>query len=173
MKVKVFDAVSRATDHGRLPLVCDASSCTEGLRKMLDSEPDLGIDIIDSVSFVAKFVLPKLPNHPKIPSVTLHETCSATQLGLNPDLERVAAEVAEKVNVPVNNGCCAFAGDRGMLHPELTRTATRQEAADVKELNATAHASCNRTCELGLTRATGKPYRHILELLAEQVRAVH
>lgn len=30
-----------------------------------------------------------------------------------------------------------------------------------------AHASVNRTCELGLTRATGKPYRHPLELLDE------
>ncbi|MEA4943374.1 MAG: hypothetical protein VB080_02945 [Propionicimonas sp.] len=35
-------------------------------------------------------------------------------------------------------------------------------------LDATAHASLKRTCELGMTRATGRPYRHILELLAEQ-----
>ena len=28
-----------------------------------------------------------------------------------------------------------------------------------------AYASCNRTCELGLTRATGHPYQHVLELL--------
>jgi D-lactate dehydrogenase len=73
------------------------------------------------------------------------------------------------VNVPVDWGCCAFAGDRGMLHPELTAAATRPEAAEVARLDASAHASCNRTCELGMTRATGKPYRHVLELLAEQV----
>ena len=30
-----------------------------------------------------------------------------------------------------------------------------------------AHASCNRTCELGMTRATGVPYRHVIEVLAE------
>ncbi|MDR0849518.1 MAG: (Fe-S)-binding protein, partial [Propionibacteriaceae bacterium] len=58
-----------------------------------------------------------------------------------------------------------------MLHPELTQSATRPEATEVAKLNATAHASCNRTCELGMTRATGKPYQHILELLAEQVRS--
>ena len=34
----------------------------------------------------------------------------------------------------------------------------------------TAYASVNRTCEIGMTRATGKPYRHILELLAEATR---
>jgi D-lactate dehydrogenase len=37
-------------------------------------------------------------------------------------------------------------------------------------MGATAHASCNRTCELGMTRATGEPYRHILELLEELTR---
>jgi D-lactate dehydrogenase len=57
-----------------------------------------------------------------------------------------------------------------MLHPELTASATKAEAADVAASDATAHASCNRTCELGMTRATGKPYRHILELLEEVTR---
>ena len=55
-----------------------------------------------------------------------------------------------------------------MLHPELTASATRREAAEVADLGSAAHASCNRTCELGMTRATGTPYRHVLELLAEQ-----
>jgi D-lactate dehydrogenase len=35
---------------------------------------------------------------------------------------------------------------------------------------ATAHASCNRTCELGMTRATGSEYQHVLELLEERTR---
>jgi len=57
-----------------------------------------------------------------------------------------------------------------MLHPELTESATKAEAADVAAMGATAHASCNRTCELGMTRATGKRYRHALELLEEVTR---
>jgi len=51
----------------------------------------------------------------------------------------------------------------------LTQAATRPEAAEVAEVPTAAYASCNRTCELGLTRATGRPYRHILELLAERM----
>jgi D-lactate dehydrogenase len=171
MAAKVLPAIKAATDSGRLSLVCDASSCTEGFAKMLAADPTFDVKVVDAVSFVAEHVLGKLGDYPKIDSVTLHETCSSTQMGLNPELEKVAAAVAEKVNVPVRTGCCAFAGDRGMLHPELTRAATRPEAAEVAELDATAHASCNRTCELGMTRATGKDYRHILELLAEQVAA--
>ena len=38
---------------------------------------------------------------------------------------------------------------------------------EVEGLDASAYASVNRTCELGLTRATGRPYRHVLEVLAD------
>jgi D-lactate dehydrogenase len=37
-------------------------------------------------------------------------------------------------------------------------------------MDADAFASSNRTCELAMTRATGRPYRHILELLEEATR---
>ena len=168
MRARVLPVLRQATDNGRLPVVCDASSCTEGLRHMLETDPDLHVRVVDAVAFVAEHVLPVLGEYRKLESLTIHPTCSSTQLGLNPDLVTVSGAVAETVNVPVDWGCCAFAGDRGMLHPELTASATRREAAEAQRLDAEAHASCNRTCELGLTRATGKQYRHVLELLAEQ-----
>ena len=167
MAAHVVPALRAASDGGRLPIVCDAASCTEGFQRTLADEPDL--TVIDAVQFVADRILPTLGAYPKLPSLTIHQTCSSTQMGLNPALVKVAQAVAETVNVPVMTGCCAFAGDRGMLHPELTQAATRPEAAEVAAFGAVAHASCNRTCELGMTRATGQTYRHVLELLAEQV----
>ncbi len=168
MRARVLPILREVTDNGRLPVVCDASSCTEGFVHMIEADPDLHIQMIDSVAFVARHVLPVLGEYRKLESMTIHPTCSSTQMGLNPDLVKVSEAVAEKVNVPVDWGCCAFAGDRGMLHPELTASATRREAAEAAALDAEAHGSCNRTCELGMTRATGKPYRHVLEMLAEQ-----
>ena len=168
MRERVLTVIRRATDNGRLPVVCDASSCTEGFAHMISSDPTLGVRVVDAVSFVAEHVVGALGEYRKLDSLTLHPTCSSTQLGLNPDLTVVAQAVADTVTVPLDWGCCAFAGDRGMLHPELTASATRREAAEVERLESEAHASCNRTCELGLTRATGKHYRHVLELLAEQ-----
>ncbi|OIQ80511.1 putative FAD-linked oxidoreductase [mine drainage metagenome] len=168
MRATVLPAIRAATDGGRLPVVCDASSCTEGFRHLIESDPDLGVEVIDAVAFVAEHVLPVLGAHPRLGSLTLHPTCSSTQMGLNADLVTVAEAVADEVTVPLDWGCCAFAGDRGMLHPELTASATRREAAEVADVGSDAHASCNRTCELGMTRATGTPYRHVLELLAEQ-----
>ncbi|MGV8848967.1 MAG: FAD-binding and (Fe-S)-binding domain-containing protein [Propionibacteriaceae bacterium] len=169
MRERVLPAIRKASDNGQLTVVCDASSCTEGFRHMIETDPELSVEVVDCVSFVARHVLPVLGEYRKLDSLTVHPTCSSTQMGLNPDLMTVANAVAGAVHVPLDTGCCAFAGDRGMLHPELTAAATRREAAEVAELGSTAHASCNRTCELGLTRATGTPYRHVVELLAEQV----
>jgi D-lactate dehydrogenase len=171
MRDKTLAVLRAATRGGELPIICDASSCTEGLRQVVESDVPLAgqppLRIVDAVDFAATHLLPKLPDHGKLESLALHPTCSSTRLGLNDALDAVARAVAERVEVPENWGCCAFAGDRGMLHPELTASATQKQAAEVKELGASAHASCNRTCELGMTRATGADYRHVLELLEE------
>jgi D-lactate dehydrogenase len=171
---KTITALREATRDGNLPVVCDASSCTEGLRQAIEAdEPPVGqrpLRIIDAVDYAANHIVPMLLDYPKLTSVVLHPTCSSTRLGINPALKAVAAALAERVDVPENWGCCAFAGDRGMLHPQLTASATRQQGAEATAFEAPAYASCNRTCELGLTRATGHDYRHILELLEESTR---
>ncbi|TFC54236.1 FAD-binding oxidoreductase [Cryobacterium sp. TMT2-15-1] len=171
MRAKTLAALRTATRNGELAIICDASSCTEGLRQTIEgdlNEPPLRV--VDAVQFTAERILPSLPEYRKIESLALHPTCSSTRMGINDNLQTLAGGVAETVQVPENWGCCGFAGDRGMLHPELTESATRAQAADVATMDATAFVSCNRTCELGLTRATGKEYRHVLELLEEVTR---
>jgi D-lactate dehydrogenase len=165
MVAKVGDSLVRATGDGRLPVVCDAASCTEGLQLLLAAAGRADVRVVDAVAFVAEHILPRLPEADKVHSVTVHPTCSSTSLGVNAALTRVAAAAADEVVVPEDWGCCGFAGDRGMLHPELTHAATRPEAAGVAAAGSDVHASLNRTCELGMARATGRPYRHILQVL--------
>jgi D-lactate dehydrogenase len=174
MQEKTLAALRQATRDGELPIICDASSCTEGLRQAVESDTPLPgqreLRIVDAVDFAAEHILPKLPEHGKLDSLALHPTCSSTRMGINGSLTAVAQAVAERVEVPDSWGCCAFAGDRGMLHPELTASATEKQGKEIGEMGASAHASCNRTCELGMTRATGEDYRHVLELLEEMTR---
>ncbi|MDX2606186.1 FAD-binding and (Fe-S)-binding domain-containing protein [Streptomyces caniscabiei] len=167
MRERVVPELRSATDNGTLPVVVDAASCTEGLTHLLAEE---GIRVVDAVAFVDAEVLPGLPAARRIPSLVVHPTCASTQLGLDPALMRVAAAAAEDVIQPEEWRCCAFAGDRGLLHPELTASATAAEARSLRTVHATSYASVNRTCELGMTRATGHPYRHLLELLEEVTR---
>jgi len=170
MKARVASSLVRATRGGKLPVVCDASSCTEGLQILLEGAVELGIRVIDAVAFVDDVVLPHLPAATKVSSLALHPTCSSKRLGIDSPLSRVAAAAANDVLIAEDWGCCAFAGDRGMLHPELTASATASEAEEVRWAAAEAHASVNRTCELGMTRATGEPYRHVLQVLDDATR---
>lgn len=169
MRDKATASLRRATDNGRLPVVCDASSCTEGIEVLL-AQTGLEVDVVDAVAFIDQYVLPRLPPVAKVATLVLHPTCSSTRLGINDALRRVAYSVANEVVVPHDWNCCAFAGDRGLLHPELTAAATASEAIEVTGVRADVYASLNRTCELGMTRATGQPYRHILEILAKAIR---
>ena len=128
------------------------------------------LDVIDAVDFAERVLLPRLSVTSRLESVALHPTCSSEHLGVTGSMRRIAEAISGEVVIPNDWGCCAFAGDRGMLHPELTASATRAEAADLADRAFTAYASVNRTCEIGMTRATGQPYRHLLELLEEATR---
>lgn len=171
MRDKVLPALWEASDRGRLPVVCDAASCTEGLERLVTEHAGpTGLRVMDAVSFAATELLPRLPDARKVASAAVHPTCSTTRLGVGDALLTLASAVAVDVHVPDAWGCCGFAGDRGLLHPELTASATAAEAAEVTERDYDLYLSANRTCEIGLTRATGRPYEHVLEALERATR---
>lgn len=169
MRAIVAPALARTTDGGRLPVVVEASSCAEGLGLLVEGA---GFRVVDALDFVAETVLPRLTLTHRLDRVVVHPTCSTTSLGSTESLLRLASAAAIDVVVPTTWGCCAFAGDRGLLHPELTASATRPEAADVAALGPVdAYVSSNRTCEIGMSRATGQDYRHVFEVLAAALPA--
>ena len=166
-----YAALLAASDNGRLPIVCENSSCTEGLVKAINSKPLSQLTIIDSVDFAAEYLLPKIEVRRKLNSIALHPTCSSTLLGSNSNLESLAQAISNQVTTPLEWACCAFAGDRGILHPELTASATQGEARSLKGQHFDAYLSTNRTCEIGMSRATGQNYKHILVQLDQLTAA--
>lgn len=170
MRDVVLPALLSASDAGRLPIVCDAASCTEGLTEMRDNARAAGGDFanlvfIDSVEFIHDRVMDSLEVTTPVASIAIHHTCSSTQLGTNAMMTSIARRISPDVQVPLDWSCCAFAGDRGLLHPELTGSATQLEASEVNSRAFAAYASANRTCEIGMTSATGHEYRHLLEFV--------
>jgi D-lactate dehydrogenase len=166
----------RWSDGGRLPVVVDTSPCTYGLLhagSALDgdnAERMKTLKIVDIVQFAHDELLPRLTVRKRAVSVAIHPVCSVTKMGLAGKLETVAKACSERVVHPPSAGCCGFAGDRGFLVPELTASATRQEAAEVKAAAPEACYSSSRTCEIGMTRATGEVYRSFIYLLEEASR---
>ncbi|MFD8952895.1 FAD-binding and (Fe-S)-binding domain-containing protein [Streptomyces xanthophaeus] len=165
MANRIVEAAWGWTAGGRLPLVVDASSCTLGMahevvpyltedNRALHAE----LRIVDSVVWAAQDLLPHLEVRRTVASAVLHPTCSMQHLGDEAQLRTVAGACAREVVVPADAGCCAFAGDRGMLHPELTASATAREAEEVTARAFDAYLSANRMCEVGMERATGRSY---------------
>lgn len=177
MANRIVEAAWGWTAGGRLPLVVDASSCTLGIAH--DVVPFLTDDnralhaeltVVDSVVWAADELLPHLEIRRTVGSAVLHPTCSMRHLGDEAQLRAVAEACATEVVVPDDAGCCAFAGDRGMLHPELTASATEREAAEVTSRAYDAHLSANRMCEVGMDRATGRSYYSALLELERATR---
>jgi D-lactate dehydrogenase len=163
--------------EGELPLVIDAASCThaiadpgEGVLSEENAERLAKLQILDSAAWAHDHLLPKLTVARRIDSATVHPTCASRHLGLAPRLRSLAAALADDVYVAPSATCCGFAGDRGFSHPELTAAATADQVAELAGRRFDAHISSNRTCEIGLSRATGESYESFLFLLEELTR---
>ncbi|HXW23248.1 MAG TPA: FAD-binding and (Fe-S)-binding domain-containing protein [Xanthobacteraceae bacterium] len=164
------------SQEGRLPVFVDTSPCTYGLR---NARPALSpanqarfdrLRILDIVEFMHDRVLPRLTPNRKAGRVALHPVCAVIKMNLSAKLEAVARACAADAVIPVNAGCCGFAGDRGFLVPELTAAATRREAAEINATPCEGYFSSSRTCEVGLTRSTGHVYRSFVHLMEEATR---
>lgn len=166
-----IESFFRWSNGGAVPIVLDTSPCTYGLRTCRahltprNQERFDMLTIQDSIEFVSERILPKLFVRRKIRRVAVHPVCSAVKMGLTGQLSQVMKACSEEVLVPRDGGCCAFAGDRGFLFPELTASATDTAARQIRQEPCDAYCSSSRTCEIGMTRATGQVYRSYLHLL--------
>lgn len=173
----VVESMWRWSDGGQLPVVVDATSCTHGLLHDVarylnedNSQRFRKLRILDSIGFARDELLESLAVRRKLPSVVLHPSCSVHQLKLADALREVAERLADEVVVPDVATCCGMAGDRGLLHPELTAAATAEEAAEVIGRSFDAYLGSNRTCEVGLQDATGAAYTSFIYQLEKLTR---
>ena len=173
----MVESLWRWSGEGELPVVIDAASCTQAVVEPGDGvlyeenvERFAALEILDSVAWANDRLLPRLEVGRKVAAATAHPTCATRHMGLAPRLRSLTAALAEDVYVAPSATCCGFAGDRGISHPELTAAATRPQAEELAGRSFDAHVSSNRTCEIGMTRATGEPYESVVCLLERLTR---
>ncbi|WP_329617654.1 FAD-binding oxidoreductase [Streptomyces brevispora] len=177
MANRIVEAAWGWTAGGKLPLVVDASSCTLGIAHEVvpyltasNRELHRELTVVDSLVWAADELLPELTVLRRTGSAVLHPTCSMEHLNDVDQLRAVAEACAQEVVVPDDAACCGFAGDRGMLHEELTASATAKEAAEVNTREYDTYLSANRMCEIGMDRATGRSYYSVLMELERATR---
>ena len=170
---KTIDTLWEWSRQGALPVVMDITSCTHSLhtsRPYLTPENQQRFDklqIIDSLQFATDILLPKLTIKAKKNTAVFHPVCSLHKMNLNKKMMELATLTVENPIIPVTAGCCGMAGDRGFYYPGLTASATRAEAAEVKNAGSGDCYSTAKTCEMALSEATGNNYRSVLYLLDE------
>ncbi|MBS1198302.1 MAG: D-lactate dehydrogenase (cytochrome), partial [Proteobacteria bacterium] len=153
----------KAADDGQggfYPVIMDASTCSARMQKKLAGR----LEVLDFHQFAHDALLPRLIITRKTGPVALHINCSVRTSASEDKLRRLTAACANEVIELTEVSCCGFAGDRGFVVPELNVHALRR--VHLPE-NCREGVSTNRTCEIGLTAETGRPYRSIAYLLEE------
>ena len=174
-----INALWTATRHGVLPVVIDVSSCSYTLshleQYLADKELDMykQLTIMDAVEFIEHHAVPRLHFTKVKEHIALHPVCSIVKMGLSDQFTTLAERCAEHATTPVNAGCCGFAGDRGLLVPELTASATEREAQELYGDSYDGYYASNPACETGMSTATGKEYMSYLFLVEEATRSLH
>jgi D-lactate dehydrogenase len=168
---KLINTLYEWTNGGRIPVVFDSSSCTHSFRDATEYVDEYDIEqydkltILDIVEFLHDEALPNLEIKRTTESIALHPNCSIRKMNLENKMVSIAKVFSENVSVPDNLDCCGFAGDRGMLYPELTDLATMAEGKEVIALEADLHYSSNIPCEVGMTAASKENYQSIAYLV--------
>lgn len=157
---ELHQALLRASDNGKYPVLCDQSPCLYRMRHTME-----GLLLYEPVEFIQQFVLPRLTIKKIDAVVAVHPTCTTRKMHLDQTLVEVARACAREVVVPEGVGCCAFAGDKGFTHPELNKWALRHLREEIERAGATMGFSNSRTCEIGLMHHGGIPYMNIVHLV--------
>lgn len=154
------ESLWEASAQGEYPVLCDQSPCLHRMRKGIKT-----MHLYEPAEFLLRFVAPRLEFHPTDTPVAVHVTCSTRLMGLKDSLIELARKCSNNVYVPEEIGCCAYAGDKGMTHPEVNAYALRKLKQALKEHGIKEGYSNSRTCEIGLSTNGGVTYRSIVYLV--------
>lgn len=160
-------ALWKASEGGKYPVICDQSPCLHRMKQKMTR-----VQLYESAEFVWKFLKDRLEFTQKDIPVALHLTCSTKLMKIDRIVYDLACLCSSSVLVPEGVGCCGFAGDKGMTHPELNAYALRKLRGQIEAQGIEVGYSNSRTCEMGLQTNSGIPYRSVIYLVNECTRAL-
>ena len=154
------EALWEASEYGKWPVICDQSPCLHRMKQHITK-----VQLYESAEFIWKFLRDRLTFTQTDTPVALHLTCSTKLMKIDRIVHDLACLCSSAVLVPEGVGCCGFAGDKGMTHPELNAYALRKLRSQIEEKGIEVGYSNSRTCEIGLQTNSGIPYRSIVYLV--------
>lgn len=159
------DALWEASEQGKYDVVCDQSPCLYRMKEKIKR-----MRLYDSAEFVWEKMRDRLEFKQGDTPIAIHLTCSTRKMGIEEAVIGLAKLCSSKVLLPERVGCCGFAGDKGMTHPELNAYALRKLRSQIEANGIEVGYSNSRTCEIGLSTNSGVPYRSIIYLVNEHTK---
>ena len=156
----LHDALMKASQNGKYPIVIDHSACFNHAFKHM---PDLEIN--DISEFLCKYVVPHLDIEKCDERVIVHKQCKIKSLNKSQSIEDLARLCTDHVFNIKSFACDGFAGQKGFFTPELNKSATKDLAGEIAEYGATLGVSSSSTCEIGLGESGGIPFVGVAFLL--------
>ena len=156
----LHDALMKASQNGKYPIVIDHSACFNHAFKHM---PDLEIN--DISEFLCKYVVPHLDIEKCDERVIVHKQCKIKSLNKSQYIEDLARLCTDHVFNIKSFACDGFAGQKGFFTPELNKSATKDLAGEIAEYGATLGVSSSSTCEIGLGENGGIPFVGVAFLL--------
>jgi D-lactate dehydrogenase len=153
------EALLKASDGGKIPVLCDTSPCTHRMLRVMSKK----LKLYEPVEFIHDHLLDKLNLNRSQEKMVFHVTCTSTKMDLQSKFEKVARACTEHSVFPEEVGCCGFAGDKGFTQPEINSWALRNLKLQVQDHSA--GYSNSRTCEIGLSRNSGIDYKSVMYLV--------
>jgi D-lactate dehydrogenase len=144
------------SDQGRIPILTETASCIEGL------------PLRDVLDYLADLLLPTDWLQAVDETIMLHLTCSMKRQHLDSKITALAKRCAKQVIIPPDIDCCGFAGDKGFTLPALNASALKTLR---NQIPPECHAgfSGSPSCERGLSKHSGIPYRSLVYLIEQAV----
>ena len=147
-----------ASENGKYPILCDMSPCLYTMKNNFGSE----LTLYEPAEFALKYLIPKLNIKQLDKHIAVWAVCTSKKLGVDSIIVEIANLCAKKVTVLEGN-CCGFAGDKGFTDPAINSWGLRDIKNQIKD--CTEGYATSRTCEIGLSKNSGIPFKNLLYLI--------
>ena len=166
---KTFDELYSLSEYGQIPILLDMSPCSYHIRSINNDKRD-SLHFIDIIELLHDKIDELTSYYDSSKEVLIHHTCSGQKMQQEKMLEEIVRTLAGNVKTPLVNGCCGAAGDRGLLFPELTNSASENCSSTYSDISKNAlGVSTSKMCELSMTNSTEIPFYSIIEFVYQAI----
>lgn len=174
---KFVDESFKSSNEGAIPVLIDSSSCaftinnyTSEILSYENYQKFKSMKFIDSIDFLSDYIIPKVKIRKSDMTIAAFANCGAKKSNNETKFYSIASHCSNNIISPVSNACCGFAGDRGLIFPELYGSSLKNFSDEINVAQSLIGISSNLPCESALADTCKIPFYSIVQLIEKLSR---